>query len=130
MTKKRAAVLVFCLFLLLLLLPFGRQRPEPVVVVQPIAAPPPAVELCVQEPGELPRAPAPVDVRLADPGDDTGGPMVTLNVRGTLVIESVRDDGTPEPSPILELMNRPPSWQLEPLAHRATDTLPRRCTGR
>ena len=39
--------------------------------------------------------------------------MVTLNVRGTLVIESVRDDGTPEPSPTLELINCPPSWQLE-----------------
>ena len=41
MTKKRSAIVA-----LLLLLPFGGQRPEP-IVVRMVAAPAPAVELCV-----------------------------------------------------------------------------------
>ncbi len=36
--------------------------------------------------------------------DDTGGPRVTLPTRGTLRVESVREDGSPEPDATFELV--------------------------
>ncbi len=89
------------------LLLLGLRRGEIARVDAPVTVPDAAEALCSDAPGAAaPRI-------LEEDPDDTGGPMVTLDVRGTLRITSTRDDGTPEPRPILELINCPPARQRE-----------------
>lgn len=104
MTTRRAAALAVPLLILLAL-----RRGDVVVADAPVTVPEPAEALCTPAPGAATPAPAP----FVDDADDTGGPLVTLDVRGTLRIDAVRDDGTPEPDAVLELINCPPARQRE-----------------
>jgi hypothetical protein len=113
LSRWSPAVLALCLILLAIAWPRAEVPPIPVKVAFRAPAPAPS-DLCIEEPAPrlAERAAEPVP---ADEGEpfDSGGPLVLVDDRGVLRVESVRDDGRPEPFATFDVVNCGPTVVLE-----------------